>query len=97
MNISTEHLTDDSNHRECECGNKTINEYSWEDPESGCVSCPQCMVDWQSSQIKALKKLIYEKSVFNDADTARFINEKYANLMGVSIEDFDDEMDYSKP
>lgn len=97
MNISAEHLTDKANHTECECGNKTIYDYSWSDPNSGCQSCPVCMVDWQASQIKALKELIYEISKLNESETSKSINEKYASLMGISIDDFDDDVDYSTP
>src|SRR5688572_914606 len=92
--ITSEHLSDSENHINCECGNKTIHEYSWSD-ENGATSCPTCMVEWQSSQIKAMKELLYDLSSKSKEETALAINKKYARLMGIEISDFDDEMDFS--
>ena len=58
--ITSKHLKDKDNHTTCECGNKTIYEYVWTDHNGESNSCPICMVSWQSSQIKALKELVYE-------------------------------------
>jgi hypothetical protein len=54
------------------------------------------MVEWQSSQIKALKEMIYELSSKSKEETANAINQKYAELMCCEVEDFIDDVDYSK-
>lgn len=83
--ITSEHLSDDANHTTCECGNETIYEYVWSD-DDGNQSCPLCMTDWQSSQIKAMKKLVYELSSFDKETTALQIKKKYAEIMGCDVE-----------
>ena len=93
--ITSEHLSDDANHTQCECGNQTIYEYVWSD-DNGCNSCPHCMVDWQSQQINKMKELIYELSPKSKEETAKLINKKYAKIMGIEIGDFSDDMDFSK-
>lgn len=80
---------------ECECGNTTIQEYNWTDPSGECNNCPTCMVDWQTSQIRILKELIYELSRESKERTSVLINEKYAKMIGISVEDFEEDVDYS--
>lgn len=94
-NVTSKDLRDKDNHVECECGNKTIHEYNWPDQSGECNNCPVCMVDWQTSQIKILKELIYELSPESKEKTAALINEKYAKMIGIAVEDFEDEIDYS--
>lgn len=53
------------------------------------------MVEWQGSQIKALKELIYELSSKSKDETAKAINQKYAELMMCEVDDFIDDVDYS--
>lgn len=53
------------------------------------------MVEWQSSQIKAMKELLYELSSKSKKETANAINQKYAELMMCEVDDFIDEVDYS--
>src|SRR5690606_41948669 len=80
----------------CECGNKTIYEYAW-DNQDGQTSCPACMVAWQWEQIDALRKLIYELSPKSKEETTKAINGKYAEIMGDDMEYFEDEgLDYRK-
>ena len=93
--ITSKHLKDKDNHTSCECGNKTIYEYMWSDVNGESQSCPTCMVEWQSSQIKAMKELLYELSSKNKEETASAINKKYAELMMCEVEDFIDDVDYS--
>lgn len=93
--ITSKHLKDKDNHTSCECGNKTIHEYMWTDVNGDSQSCPLCMVEWQGSQIKALKELIYELSSKSKDETAKAINQKYAELMMCEVDDFIDDVDYS--
>jgi hypothetical protein len=84
------------NHTTCECGNKTIYDYSWSN-DDGETSCPLCMVAWQGEQITGLKKLLYELSSKSKDETAAHINQLYAEIMGVDMEYFTDmELDYSE-
>ena len=92
--IKAEHLINEDNHVNCECGNVTIDNYSWSSSD-GSTSCPICMVNWQSEQIKAMKQLIYSLSPLRKEEVDRHINKKYAEMMGVRLSDFDDEMDFS--
>lgn len=93
--ITSKQLSDKDNHTSCECGNKTIYEYSWSS-DDGETICPKCMVAWQEDQIKALKELLYELSPLNKNKTAKAINQKYADFMGVDLEYFEDmNIDYS--
>jgi len=75
--------------------NKTIYEYMWSDHNGESNSCPLCMVSWQSSQIKALKELVYELSSKSKEETSKAINKKYAEIQGCEVEDFIDDIDYS--
>ena len=93
--ITSKHLKDKDNHTTCECGNKTIYEYMWSDHNGESNSCPICMVSWQSSQIKALKELVYELSSKSKDETSKAINQKYAELQGCDVDDFIDDIDYS--
>ncbi len=93
--ITSKHLKDKDNHTTCECGNKTIYEYMWLDHSGESNSCPLCMVEWQTSQINALKELIYELSSKSKEETSKAINQKYADLQGCSIDDFIRDIDYS--
>ena len=93
--ITSKHLKDKDNHTTCECGNKTIYEYMWSDHNGESNSCPLCMVSWQSSQIKALKELVYELSSKSKEETSKAINKKYAEIQGCEVEDFIDDIDYS--
>lgn len=93
--VTSKKLRDKDNHTICECGNKTIYEYAW-DNQDGETSCPKCMVDWQWEQIDALRKLIYEISSKSKEETSKAINTKYAEIMGVDMEYFEDHgIDYS--
>lgn len=94
--ITSEHLTDKDNHVECQCGNITTFEYGWTNIE-GEWSCPLCMVDWLGSQVKAMKQLLYALSPKSKEETALEINKKYAEIMTIDVEDFDEDMDFSKP
>lgn len=92
--ITSEHLADDANHTQCECGNQTIGKYSWSN-DSG-QSCPLCMVSWQLGQIKAMKELVYNLSPKNKEETAKEINKKYAKLLGCDLEWFESQgIDFS--
>lgn len=93
--IKSKHLKDKDNHTSCECGNKTIYEYVWADYRGESQSCPLCMVEWQSSQIKALKELVYELSSKSKEETSKAINKKYAELMMCEVDDFIDDIDHS--
>lgn len=93
--ITSKHLKDKDNHTGCECGNKTIYEYMWTDANRESQSCPLCMVEWQSSQIKAMKELLYELSSKSKDETAKAISQKYAELMMCEVDDFIDDIDYS--
>jgi len=96
LEITSKHLRDKDNHTSCECGNKTIYEYMWTDSNGDSQSCPICMVEWQGSQIKALKKLLYELSSKSQEETAKAINGTYAKLMGCDMEYLtDNDIDYS--
>lgn len=95
--ITSKNLTNKANHTTCECGNITIHEYSWCD-DNDCKSCPLCMVEWQSEQIKAMKELVYELSSKSKDETAVEINKKYAEFMIVDLEYLNDnDIDFSKP
>lgn len=78
--ITSKHLKDNDNHITCDCGNKTIYEYMWSDLNGESTSCPLCMVNWQLSQIKALKELLYELSSKSKEETSNAINQKYAEI-----------------
>ena len=94
--ITSEHLLNEDNHTSCECGNTTVYDYSWNN-DDGDTSCPLCMVDWQSEQIKALKELLFELSSKSKKETAKSINQKYADFMLVDLEYFKDKgLDFSK-
>lgn len=94
-NITSKDLRSKDNHVNCECGNTTIYEYSWSDHNGEYQNCPTCMVEWQSSQVKILKELLYKLSKESKETTSQLINEKYAKLMGIDVEDFEDDIDYS--
>lgn len=93
--ITRKHLSDKNNHVGCECGNLTIYEYSWSDWNGEYNNCPSCMVEWQSQQIKAMKTLVYELSTKSKEETSKLINSKYAEIMGVHVCDFEDDIDFS--
>lgn len=93
--ITSEHLADKGNQTTCECGNITIHEYSWDSTEGDSTSCPSCMVEWMSEQIKEMKSLVYDLSIETDEKTALEINKRYAKIMGISIDDFNEDMDFS--
>ena len=95
-NITSKYLKDKDNHTTCECGNKTIYEYSWDNHNGDSTSCPLCMVSWQADQIKGLKELVHEISPLSTTRTSALMNEKYAKVAGVSVEDLDEDFDYSK-
>lgn len=90
--ITSKYLSDKNNHTTCECGNKTIYDYSWSS-DNGSVSCPSCMVAWQSQQIRAMKELVYKISSKSKEETATDINKMYAKIMDVDMEYLID-MDY---
>jgi len=95
--ITVETLTDLDNHTTCECGNKTIYEYVWTDPNGDSESCPLCMVAWMGMQIDAMKELIYQQSMLSPENTAIVINQKYAEIMGTDMEYLMyHELDFSK-
>lgn len=93
--ITSEHLCDSENHTTCECGNKTIHEYSWSSND-GLESCPTCMVEWQSQQIQELKKLLYKLSSKNHELTALEIKQMYASMYGIDVSDLDPDTNYSE-
>lgn len=93
--ITSNYLSDKNNHTTCECGNKTIYDYSWIS-DNGSVSCPSCMAAWQGQQIRAMKELVYEVSSKSNEETAEMINKRYAKIMDVDMEYFTDmEYDFS--
>lgn len=55
MEISKKNLLDESNHVQCECGNTTISEYSWES-DDGIKYCPMCMAESMISTTAMYKK-----------------------------------------
>lgn len=94
--ITSKILRDKENQTGCECGNKTIHEYSWSN-DDGQTICPLCMVAWQCEQIRGLKKLVFELSSKSKEETATAINELYAKILGVDMEYFEDQgFDYSR-
>lgn len=97
LEVTSADLINEDNHTSCECGNKTIYQYVFWSDDHDCQSCPLCMVSWQQAQIKAMKELIYALSPKTKEETALEINKKYAEIMVIDIEDFDEDMDYSKP
>lgn len=88
--VKSAQLKDKDNHTSCECGNKTIYEYVWTDVNGESQSCPLCMVNWQSLQIKAMKELLYQLSHKSKEETAQAINQKYAEIMLCELEDIID-------
>lgn len=94
--ITSKILRKKENQTECECGNKTIYQYSWSNGD-GQTICPLCMDAWRGDQIIGLKKLVYELSSKSKEETAAKINEMYAHIMGVDMEHLNDmEFDYSE-